>query len=212
MVRDKTLQDLFDDTLQDIHDAERRILEALPGMARAAQAEALREAFETHRAQTERHVARLQRVFDLIGRPARARTCAAVEGILAETGEIIAAFRGTPALDAGLIAAAQAVEHYEIARYGALKRWALALGLKEAVELFDATLREESETDHDLSKLAELSNSRARVAGASPWGRARGDSARARHILQPDGAGAVKAIMPAPPGRRAVQPSGSHGR
>lgn len=150
----KTLDDLFHDTLKDIYYAERKILKALPKMARAAQAPELKAAFEKHKEQTETHVERLQQVFEMIGKRAQGKTCEAIEGIVAEGEEIMDEFKGTAALDAGLISAAQAVEHYEISRYGTLKTWAKTIGLKDAVSLLDATLKEEVVTDEDLTKLA----------------------------------------------------------
>ena len=163
--REKTLEDLFHDTLRDIYYAERKILKALPKMKRAAQSEELKTAFEKHREQTEGHVERLEQVFEIIGKAPRGKTCEAIEGIVAEGEEIIEEFKGTAALDAGLISAAQAVEHYEITRYGTLKRWAGELGLNDAVRLLDATLKEEAKTDEDLTKLADASaNQRAKAA------------------------------------------------
>lgn len=165
MAKEKTLEDLFHETLKDIYYAERKILKALPKMKRAAQADGLKQAFEKHREETEGHVERLQKVFEAIGKTARGKTCDAIEGIVAEGEEIMEEFKGTAALDAGLISAAQAVEHYEITRYGTLKRWAKELGLKDAEKLLDETLKEESRTDEDLSKLAEASaNQRAKAA------------------------------------------------
>ena len=157
MATEKTLDNLFYDTLKDIYYAERKILKSLPKMARAAQSPDLKAAFETHRDQTEGQIERLQQVFELIGKPARGKTCDAIEGILAEGEEILEEYKDTPALDAGLISAAQAVEHYEITRYGTLKRWAELLELPDAVRLLDETLKEESKTDSDLSKLADES-------------------------------------------------------
>lgn len=163
MAKEKTLEDLFHDTLKDIYYAERKILKALPKMKRAAQAKELQDAMEKHREQTEGHVERLQQVFEMMGKPARGKTCDAIEGIVAEGEEIMDEYKGTPAVDAGLISAAQAVEHYEITRYGTLKRWAQELGMNDAVKLLDATLQEESQTDEDLTKLAEASaNQRAK--------------------------------------------------
>lgn len=165
MAKEKTLEDLFHDTLKDIYYAERKILKALPKMKRAAESEELKAAFEKHHAQTEGQIERLQGVFEIFGKPARGKTCDAIEGIIAEAEEIMDEFKGTQALDAGLISSAQAVEHYEIARYGTLKRWATDLGLKEAVKLLDETLKEESQTDSDLTKLAEASvNKKAKAA------------------------------------------------
>lgn len=151
----KTLETLFHDTLKDIYYAERIILKSLPKMARAAQSEELKAAFQKHKEQTEGQIERLQQVFEIIGKPARGKTCDAIEGILAEGEEIMEEYKDTPALDAGLLAAAQAVEHYEITRYGTLKRWATVLGLDEAAELLDETLQEESQTDEDLTAIAD---------------------------------------------------------
>ena len=152
---EKTLQTLFHDTLRDIYYAERKILKSLPKMARAAQSPELKAAFEKHREQTEGQIERLQQVFEIIGKPARGKTCDAIEGILAEGDEIAEEYKDTAALDAGLLAAAQAVEHYEITRYGTLKRGAQVMGLKDAVKLLDETLQEESQTDEDLTAIAD---------------------------------------------------------
>jgi ferritin-like metal-binding protein YciE len=152
---EKTLDTLFHDTLKDIYYAERKILKNLPKMVRAAQSPELKAAFEKHIGQTEGQIERLQQVFEIIGKPARGKTCDAIEGILAEGDEIVEEYKGTAALDAGLLAAAQAVEHYEITRYGTLKRWANVLGLKDAAKLLDETLQEESQTDDDLTTIAD---------------------------------------------------------
>jgi ferritin-like metal-binding protein YciE len=152
---DKTLDTLFHDTLKDIYYAERKILKSLPKMVRAAQSPELKAAFEKHIGQTEGQIERLQSVFEIIGKPARGKTCDAIEGIIAEGDEIMEEYKGTAALDAGLLAAAQAVEHYEITRYGTLKRWANVLGLKDAAKLLDETLQEESQTDEDLTTIAD---------------------------------------------------------
>ncbi|WP_018388293.1 ferritin-like domain-containing protein [Ancylobacter sp. FA202] len=152
---EKNLETLFHETLKDIYYAERKILKALPKMARGAQSPELKAAFEKHRDETEGQIERLQQVFELIGKRPQGKTCAAIEGILEEGEEILEEFKGQPALDAGLAAAAQAVEHYEISRYGTLKRWAQVLGMKEAVKLLDATLKEESMTDDALTTLAD---------------------------------------------------------
>ena len=151
----KSMEDLFVETLKDIYYAERKILKSLPKMARAAQHPQLKAAFEKHKDQTEGQIERLQQVFEIIGKPARGKTCDAIEGILAEGDEIMEEYKDTPALDAGLLAAAQAVEHYEITRYGTLKRWANVLGLKDAAKLLDETLQEESQTDEDLTTIAD---------------------------------------------------------
>lgn len=151
----KTLEDLFHETLKDIYYAERKILKALPKMARGAQDEQLKAAFLQHKEETEGQVERLQQVFEMIGKRPRAKTCPAIDGIVEEGEEIMDEFKGSPALDAGLLAAAQAVEHYEISRYGTLRAWAQQLGYKDAVKLLDETLAEESKTDEALTKLAE---------------------------------------------------------
>ncbi|MEO9341220.1 ferritin-like domain-containing protein [Mesorhizobium sp. SB112] len=165
LAKEKTLDDLFHDTLKDIYYAEKKILKALPKMARAAQSDDLKAAFEKHKNETEGHVERLQQVFEIMGKPARGKTCDAIEGIISEGEEIMDEFKDTPALDAGLISSAQAVEHYEITRYGTLKRWATELGMADAAKLLDATLQEESKTDNDLTKLADASaNQRAKAA------------------------------------------------
>jgi ferritin-like metal-binding protein YciE len=154
---EKQLDDLFLDTLKDIYYAERQILKTLPKMAQAAQSAELKAGFEQHRAETEVQVERLQQVFELIGKPARGKTCEAILGIIEEGKEIMDEYKGTQALDAGLVSAAQAVEHYEIARYGTLATWAKQLGHTEALELLLATLEEEKATDEKLSSLAEAS-------------------------------------------------------
>ncbi|MBB3944927.1 ferritin-like metal-binding protein YciE [Rhizobium skierniewicense] len=151
---EKTLDDLFYDTLKDIYYAERQVLKALPKMARAATDPKLKAAFEKHKEETQGQIERLQEVFELIGKRAQGKTCEAIQGILAEGEEIIEDYKGTQALDAGLISSAQAVEHYEIARYGTLKAWAQKLGYDKVVPLLDATLQEESKTDEALTTLA----------------------------------------------------------
>ena len=157
MAKEKTLEDLFYDTLKDIYFAEKQILKALPKMARAAQSEEGKAGFLQHRDETQGQIERLEQVFELLGKPARGKTCEAIQGILSEGEEIMEEYKGTAALDAGLIASAQAVEHYEIARYGTLKTWAQQLGLKDAVSLFDANLQEEIATDQKLTALGEAS-------------------------------------------------------
>ena len=161
----KTLDDLFYETLKDIYYAERQILKALPKMARAAQDAKLKTAFQDHKEETEGQIERLMQVFELIGKRARGKTCDAIEGIISEGEEIMEEFKDTPALDAGLLAAAQAVEHYEISRYGTLRAWAEQLGLKDAVKLLEETLAEESKTDEKLTGLAKTAvNSAAQKA------------------------------------------------
>ena len=157
MTSEKTLRDLFHDTLKDIYFAEKKILTALPKMAKAAQAEDLKAAFEKHEADTEGHVERLEEVFAEIDESPCGKTCDAIVGIIEEGQEVMKEYKGTPALDAALLAAAQAVEHYEISRYGTLRTWAQELGLGQSVKLLDATLAEEKNTDEALTQLAESS-------------------------------------------------------
>jgi ferritin-like metal-binding protein YciE len=153
--KDKNLNDLFLDTLKDVYFAEKQILKALPKMAKAAQSDKLRAAFEKHHGETEGQVERLEQIFELIEKPPRGKTCDGIQGILDEGKEIMDEYKGTEALDAGMVAAAQAVEHYEISRYGTLKQWANQLGMKDAVRLLDETLQEEKKTDENLTTLAE---------------------------------------------------------
>jgi len=162
---EKTLDELFHDTLKDIYYAEKKILSSLPRMAKAAQSMDLKAAFEKHEGETGGQIDRLEKVFEIIEAPARGKKCDAIEGILDEGKEIMEEYKGSPALDAGLLAAAQAVEHYEISRYGTLKAWAEKLGLKQAVALLDETLQQEKKTDAALSKIAESAiNTRAEAA------------------------------------------------
>lgn len=151
----KTLENLFYDTLKDVYYAERKILKALPKMAEGAQSPKLKAAFEKHQQETEGQIERLEQVFNIIGKRAIGKTCEAIDGIIEEGEEILEEYEDSPALDAGLIAAAQAVEHYEISRYGTLKRWAELLGHDDAAELLDETLQQEARTDEDLTELAD---------------------------------------------------------
>jgi ferritin-like metal-binding protein YciE len=151
----KKLDELFHDTLKDIYYAEKKILSALPKMAKAAQNEDLKAAFEKHEDETEEQVSRLEQVFELIDRKPQGKKCPAIDGIVTEGQEIIKEYKGSPALDSGLLAAAQAVEHYEISRYGTLRTWAQELGMSQAVKLLEATLVEEKNTDEALTELAE---------------------------------------------------------
>lgn len=155
MASEKTLDDLFLETLKDIYYAEKQIVKTLPKMAKAAMSPELKAGFEKHLEESEVHIERLEKAFDLLGKPARGKTCDAILGIIDEGKSIMEEFKGTQALDAGLVAAAQAVEHYEISRYGTLKTWALQMGNDEMARLFDQTLSEEVATDEKLSKLAE---------------------------------------------------------
>jgi len=151
----KKLNDLFHDTLKDVYFAEKKILTALPKMMKAAQNEELKAAFEKHLGETEGQVERLEQVFSIIEEKPQGKTCDAIMGIVKEGEGIIEEYKNSPALDAGLLAVAQAVEHYEISRYGTLKAWAEELGHEDAANLLDETLEEEKDTDAALSELAE---------------------------------------------------------
>jgi ferritin-like metal-binding protein YciE len=148
------LEDLFTETLKDVYFAEKQILRALPKMAKEATTPELKEAFETHRDETEGQIERLNQIFEHMGRPARGKTCDAILGIIDEAKEFMDDFKGTEALDPALVASGQTVEHYEITRYGTLKTWAKELGFDDAAKLLDETLQEEIKTDKLLTKLA----------------------------------------------------------
>jgi ferritin-like metal-binding protein YciE len=151
---EKTLRDLFHDTLKDIYFAEKKILTTLPKMAKAARSGDLKAAFEKHRGETEGQVERLGEVFQMIEKNPQGKKCAAIVGITDEGAEIMQEYKGAAALDAGLLAAARAVEHYEISRYGTLKAWAEKLGLDDAAALLEETLEEEKATDEALTEIA----------------------------------------------------------
>ena len=151
----KKLDELFHDTLKDIYYTEKKILSALPKMAKAAHNRDLKAAFQKHQGETEEQVSRLEQVFEMIDRKAQGKKCPAIDGIIEEGQEIAKEYKGSPALDSGLLAAAQAVEHYEISRYGTLRTWAEELGLSKAAQLLQRTLEEEEKTDRTLTALAE---------------------------------------------------------
>src|ERR1700712_4346857 len=153
--KQKLLSDLFHDTLKDVYFAEKKILTTLPKMAKAAQSKDLKAAFVKHERETRGQIKRLEQVFKIFGKKPQAKKCEAIMGITKEGAEIIADFKGMPALDAGLTAAAQAVEHYEMSRYGTLKTWAEELGMPDAAALLEATLKEEKATDVALTGLAK---------------------------------------------------------
>jgi ferritin-like metal-binding protein YciE len=163
----KGLEDLFLDGLKDLYYAEKKILKALPKMAKGAQSEDVSAAFEKHHKETEGQVDRLEQVFQILGERAQGKTCPAIDGILEEGEEILEEYKGAPALDAGLISAAQAVEHYEIARYGTLVAWAGSLGMSDTAELLQATLDEETATDEALTALGEGGVNDAAMAEAA---------------------------------------------
>lgn len=150
----KTLKDLFLDQLADLYDAENRLTEALPKMAGLATEQELTAAFTEHAEETAGHVTRLEQVFQELGERARRKKCEAIVGLLKESEEMADENAGSPTLDAALIAAAQKVEHYEIASYGCLRAWAEALGQDEAVELIESILDEEKAADDRLTGIA----------------------------------------------------------
>ena len=155
MAETGTLHDAFLDELKDSFDAEKQLIKALPKLAKAATSAQLRAAFESHLEETQGQIERLGQVFESLDEKARGKHCDGIAGIIEEGKEVMDEYKGMPALDAGLLAAAQAVEHYEISRYGTLKTWANELGYADAVKLLDATLKEEKATDSALSQLAE---------------------------------------------------------
>lgn len=152
---DMDLHQLFLDELADLFHAEKQLTKALPKMAKAANSEELAEAFRSHLAETEIHVRRLTQVFASVDAPAKAKTCEAMKGLLEEGAEIMRDLKNSSALDDGLIAAAQKVEHYEIASYGTVRAWAKKMGHTEAVKLLQATLDEEGAADKKLTAIAE---------------------------------------------------------
>ena len=162
-----TLDTLFHDTLRDVYYAERKALQALKKHARAVKSPQLKQAFEQHREETEGQIERLQRVFETIGKRPQGKTCAAMDGIVEEGEEIMEEYKGSAALDAGILAAAQAVEHYEITRYGTLAAWARQLGNEEGERLLRETLAEEENTDKILTELAEATINAAAESGAA---------------------------------------------
>ncbi|MFC5554553.1 YciE/YciF ferroxidase family protein [Methylobacterium iners] len=165
MAKEKTLHDAFHETLKDVYYAERQSVKALKKSAKAAESDELRQAFETHAEESAHQVERLQQVFEIIGKTARGKTCEAMQGLTAEMEEDLEDFGETPAADAVLVGCAQAVEHYEIARYGTLKTWAGQLGYADAAKLLDETLQEEKRTDALLSKIAERINVKGGAGG-----------------------------------------------
>lgn len=157
------LEDLFHTTLRDLYYAEKKLVKTLPKLAKKAGNEDLSEAFTTHAEETEGHVRRLEEVFQIIGKPARGKTCPAMDGLVEEGSEIISEAEEEAVLDAGILAAAQAVEHYEIARYGAMVEWAKLLGHDDAASLLEETLNEEKAADELLTSLSEVINSSANI-------------------------------------------------
>lgn len=153
--KEKRLEDLFHEGLKDIYFAEKKILAALPKMAKAVKSKELAAAFHKHEKQTKEHVVRVEKIFEMIDKDPRGKNCPAIAGIIEEGEEIMKEYKGSRALDAGILASAQAVEHYEIARYGTLRDWARELTLNSAVSALERTLGEEQETDQILTELAD---------------------------------------------------------
>jgi ferritin-like metal-binding protein YciE len=168
MAAEKTLNDAFYETLKDVYWAEKQAVKACKKSAKAAKSPELKKAFQDHGVESEGQVERLQQVFEMLGKPARAKTCEAMQGITAEMEEDLEDFGETAAGDAVLIGCGQAVEHYEIARYGTLKSWAMQLGLNDVAKLLDATLQEEKKADALLTQIAEkLANPSAQAGKAA---------------------------------------------
>ena len=158
MAKEKTLHDAFYETLKDVYFAEKQSLKALKKSSKATKVPDLKNAFDTHAGETAHQIERLTQIFELIGKPARTKTCEAMQGIVSEMESDLEDFGETEAADAVLIGCAQAIEHYEIARYGMLKAWARKLGLDDAASLLDETLQEEKHADQLLTQLAESAN------------------------------------------------------
>ena len=155
VTQEKTLADAFYETLKDVFYAEKQSVKALRKSAKAAKSPELKDAFETHGEESSHQVERLTEVFEIIGKPARAKTCEAMQGLTSEMEEDLEEFGATEAADAVLIGCAQAIEHYEIARYGVLKAWARKLGLSEVETLLGETLQEEKRADQLLTQIAD---------------------------------------------------------
>ncbi len=153
----ETLRDLLVEQMQDVYDAEHQLIEALPKMSEAATSRQLKQAFETHLRQTKGHATRLEQVFQIVGQKAERKTCKAMQGLIKEGSETIKEKADPDVKDAALIAAAQRVEHYEIAAYGTMRAYARQLGLDQAATLFDETIHEEGEADKLLTQIAESS-------------------------------------------------------
>lgn len=167
----KSLNELLEEELKDIYSAEKQLLRALPKMARQASSEDLRSALEEHLEVTRGQVNRLEQVFESLGSTAKAKTCKAMQGLIEEAEEILEEDADEAVSDAGIIAAAQKVEHYEIASYGTVRTWARLCGENEAADLLQATLDEEGEADKRLSVLAEnFVNPRAESRAGRGWG------------------------------------------
>jgi ferritin-like metal-binding protein YciE len=164
---ENSLQELYVEQLRDLYNAENQLVKALPKMAKAAQSDALRKGFEQHLEQTKGHVDRLEQIFSAMGESSKGRKCAGMEGLLEEGEQVIKQQSDSAALDSGLIASAQRVEHYEIAGYGTVRTFAELLGDQEAVNFLQQTLDEEKETDEKLTALAKQVNAQAMNSGST---------------------------------------------
>ena len=163
-MQENSLQELYVEQLRDLYNAENQLVKALPKMAKAARSEALRQGFEQHLEQTKGHVDRLEQIFSAMDKSPKGKKCAGMEGLVEEGEEVVKEQSSSEALDAGLIASAQRVEHYEIAAYGTVRSFAELLGENEAVDLLQQTLDEEKETDEKLTELAKDANTQAMSA------------------------------------------------
>jgi ferritin-like metal-binding protein YciE len=190
-----SLQDLYMEELKDMYNAENQILKALPKMAKAASSPELEQAFREHLEQTKEQVERLDQVFDMLGKPAKGKKCVGMEGIIEEGKEVIDMDAEPAVLDAALIASAQRVEHYEIAAYGTLRKFAEQLGFDDAAELLQQTLEEEEQADEKLTQIAESSVNAQAAQGAEEAGEADEEVAqpakRSRSTARKSGAGAT---------------------
>ena len=172
----ETLKELFEETLKDVYYAEKAIIKALPKMAKKTKSPELKRAFEEHVEQTKGQVERLDEIFKLLGKRASGKTCPAIDGLVEETEELMSETKDPEVLHAGLVGCAQAVEHYEIARYGTLRAWAEQLEMPEAVKLLEATLEEEKETDEKLTQLALAGGINQEADAPEPAGKSAGKS------------------------------------
>src|SRR5580698_8863662 len=175
---EKNLKSVFVDELRDIYNAEQQLIKALPKMAKAATSEELRSGFEEHLEQTKEHAARIEKIFSGMGEPVKGKKCKGMEGIVAEGGEVMSEDYEGAVMDAALISAAQRVEHYEMAAYGAVHAYAELMGESEAESLLRQTLDEEKETDQKLTELSEQINSEAFDGGSDAE---EGEGSRRRH-------------------------------
>jgi ferritin-like metal-binding protein YciE len=167
---EKNLKSVFVDELRDIYNAEQQLIKALPKMAKAATSEELRSGFEEHLEQTREHASRIEKIFSGMGEPVKGKKCKGMEGIVSEGGEVMSEDYEGAVMDAALISAAQRVEHYEMAAYGAVHAYAELMGESEAASLLDQTLEEEKETDKKLTDLSKKINFEAYQGGGAEAG------------------------------------------